>query len=562
MSKSESKTKTTKSKKTKKKIKLKIKKPFIIIPIVIVIIIISIIGLYFYNKNTIKNINNHYNKYIITTKKTNLYDKNKRKIGTINKDYILEIEKPKNISLFNKYYKITNTDYYISYKNTKKSKDINRSTSSNYLVLNKNIKTNRRTTLSKDNKEVITLNRLDLPIEYMDKDNYYVYFLNNIFGIKKDKSIKEYKHTNTKDKKADYVSVLYYEQISDACTNANCITPNKVREQLTKLEENNYHTISLDEYKNYVNKYADLHEKAILITTTDNNEIIDTINNDSKLKIEKITNDELNFTSSNKKTTTDSNIKELDRYQIKSYTSIDNLLKMANGEEVVENPPLLNNQAIPVLNYHFFYDPSLGEECNETICLTTDKFREHLAYLKDNGFYAVTMNEFTRWMYGEIELPEKSVLITIDDGAKGTGAHNGNKLIPLLEEYQLHATLFLIAGWWDINNYRSPYLDIQSHTYDMHQYGSCGRGQINCATYEEAKADLQKSLDIIGNKDSFCFPFYMASETSTQAVKDTGFRIAFGGGNRKATRSSNKYLIPRYPILSDITMDRFKSIVN
>ena len=31
--------------------------------------------------------------------------------------------------------------------------------------------------------------------------------------------------------------------------------------------------------------------------------------------------------------------------------------------------------------------------------------------------------------YGEIELPARSVLITIDDGALGTGTHNGNKLI-------------------------------------------------------------------------------------------------------------------------------------
>jgi peptidoglycan/xylan/chitin deacetylase (PgdA/CDA1 family) len=172
------------------------------------------------------------------------------------------------------------------------------------------------------------------------------------------------------------------------------------------------------------------------------------------------------------------------------------------------------------------------------------------------------MNEFKRWMYGEIELPSKSVLITIDDGAMGTGKHNGNKLIPLLEEYKMHATLFLIAGWWDIENYRSPYLDIQSHTFDMHQYGTCGRGQLNCATYEQAKADLQKSIEVIGNTDSFCFPFYMYSDTSLRAIKDMGFQIAFVGGMRKASRSNNKYLIPRYPIHSAITLNDFISYVS
>ena len=252
---------------------------------------------------------------------------------------------------------------------------------------------------------------------------------------------------------------------------------------------------------------------------------------------------------------------QLNAYYIKSYTIIDNILKMANGEEVVEHP-LPNNQAIAVLNYHFFYDSSLGEDCGESICLEVYKFREHLDFLKNNGYKTLTMAEFKKWMYEEIELPEKSVLITIDDGAKGTGAHNGNKLIPLLEEYNMQATLFLIAGWWDIGNYQSPNLTIQSHTYDMHQYGTCGRGQINCATYEQAKEDLQKSLNIIGNNDSFCFPFYMYSDTSLRAVKDMGFKLAFVGGMRKATRNSNKFLVPRYPIHDTITLNQFIQYVS
>ncbi len=241
---------------------------------------------------------------------------------------------------------------------------------------------------------------------------------------------------------------------------------------------------------------------------------------------------------------------------------------MANGEEVSEiDPDLLKKtnttsgeQGVAVLNYHFFYGP--GEDCSESICLDIAIFKQHLAYLKENGFKTLTMEEFRKWMYGEIEVPQKSVLITIDDGAKGTGKHNGNKLIPALEEYQMHATLFLITGWWAIDNYQSEYLDIQSHTHDMHQYGSCGRGQINCATYEEALADLRQSLAVVKNNDSFCFPFYYYSDTSLQAVKDAGFKLSFVGGNRKAKRSDNKYLVPRYPIHSNITMDRFINIVN
>ena len=425
--------------------------------------------------------------------------------------------------------------------------------------------------LYKDNKKVLELDQgLNLPIEFIEDDEYNVYYLNNLLQIKKNKNIKEINKDNTKEIEADYISVIHYENINETCNDYNCITTNSIKEQINKLKENGYYTITLDEYRDYLAGNIRLKEKAILLTTSNQNDYINSINTELGTHIELITNDsDLKFNSTNKKSTKESDKNQIDRYQIKSYSTIDNILKMANGEEVVEQEPVkvttstnTKGQGIAVLNYHFFYDPNLGESCNEGICLTVQKFREHLDYLKNNGFKTLKMEEFTKWMYGEIQLPEKSVLITIDDGAMGTGKHNGNKLIPLLEEYKMNATLFLIAGWWDLGNYISPYLDVQSHTYDMHQYGTCGRGQLNCQPYEEVKADLEKSVEIIGNKNSFCFPFYYSSERSIQAVKDVGFRIAFVGGNRKATQSNNKYLIPRYPIHSNITLERFIDIVN
>ncbi len=75
-------------------------------------------------------------------------------------------------------------------------------------------------------------------------------------------------------------------------------------------------------------------------------------------------------------------------------------------------------------------------------------------------------------------------------------------------------------------------------------------------------AEVKQSLTIVDNRNSFCFPFYMSSDTSIRAVKDAGFRIAFGGGNVKAKRTNNKWLIPRYPIQSSITLNQFINIVN
>lgn len=556
----------------KKKLNLKRKKVLIPVSIFIIILIVSITiySIITYNKVLKLDIRNHYNKYLITTQKTNLYDKNNKIIGSISKDFKLTMTNVNDFS--NKYFKIKDTDYYIYYKDLKKIKNIDKtSKNENHLVFNKNIKTKDKIILYKDNKKVLELDQgLNLPIEFIEDDEYNVYYLNNLLQIKKNKNIKEINKDNTKEIEADYISVIHYENINETCNDYNCITTNSIKEQINKLKENGYYTITLDEYRDYLAGNIRLKEKAILLTTSNQNDYINSINTELGTHIELITNDsDLKFNSTNKKSTKESDKNQIDRYQIKSYSTIDNILKMANGEEVVEQEPVkvttstnTKRQGIAVLNYHFFYDPNLGESCNEGICLTVQKFREHLDYLKNNGFKTLKMEEFTKWMYGEIQLPEKSVLITIDDGAMGTGKHNGNKLIPLLEEYKMNATLFLIAGWWDLGNYISPYLDVQSHTYDMHQYGTCGRGQLNCQPYEEVKADLEKSVEIIGNKNSFCFPFYYSSERSIQAVKDVGFRIAFVGGNRKATQSNNKYLIPRYPIHSNITLERFIDIVN
>lgn len=551
-----------KKKKKENKQKVNKKKGKIIgVSIVVILLILIIITtlLVLYTKKEVKNIKTNYNQYIKIKKDTNIYDKNNKVLGKIYKNTELELVKLNKITTKNKNFQVKDTNYYIYYKDTKKIKNMNKDKqNNNYIVLNKNIKTNKKVTLYKNNKKVITLNNgINLPIQYISNNTYYVYYLNKLLEVKKSNKIKEINHENTKENSTNQISILLYDTINNTCTNnENCTTTETFKNQINKLLENNYYTITNEEYENYLNNNLRLKNKALLILT--NNESDTTKNISKELNINIETPSKSDLVKTNEKTVSNT-------YQIKSYSTIENILKMANGEKVVETPPKKQTnyvQGVPVLNYHFFYDPTLGEECYEGICLTTQKFREHLEYLKNNNFKVLTINEFVKWIYGEIDIPEKSVLITIDDGAKGTGAHNGNKLIPLLEEYKMHATLFLIAGWWDISNYQSKYLEVQSHTYDMHKYGDCGKGQLVCANYENAKQDLQKSLDIIGNNTSFCYPFYSYDNEAIQAIKDLGFKVAFAGGNRDATRNSNKYLIPRYPIHSNITMDRFKEIVN
>ena len=535
--------------------------------LIIIIVLLLIIGggtflvLKIKQDKEIKLVKSYYYKTIYTSKKTNIYNKSKKSIGTIEKNISFNLD-----GISNKYFKIKNTDYYLYYEDVKENKDkkeIKENNSTNYIPFNKNIKSNKKVNLLKEDKTIITLKSINAPIESMDKDNYYISFLNDIYKVKKDKSIKEIDSKNTKEKTSDHISVLFYEFISDTCDDYNCTTTDNFKNTINKLKENGYYTITTDEFKNYISGMRNLKEKAVLINTANYNDNITNLNNELKIKVEKLEEDaNFRFISTYKSVKPNIDQKRIDRYQIKNYTSIDDVVKMANGEELKQSTDQeVNNQSIAVLNYHFFYDEVSGG-CNESICLPVQKFKEHLKYLKDNNYKTLTMEEFKKWMYGEIEIPSKSILLTVDDGAMGTGKHNGNYLNPSLEEYKLNATLFLITGWWDIENYRGDYLDIQSHTNNMHQYGPCGKGQINCYGYDKAKEDLAQSIEVVKNTDSFCFPFYSYSDVSLRAVKDSGFKLAFVGGNVKAKRTNNKWLIPRYPINNDITMEQFKSDID
>ena len=541
----------------KKKTKLK-KKSLVVIIILLIIIVGSLLTLKILHDKEVKEIKSYFSKTITLKKKSNIYYKNKS-IGKNLEEIKLDLE-----SINGKYFKVKDTDYYVYYKDTNKEKDESKEEiNTNYVVFNKNIKSSKKVTLYDNDKKVITLNSINTPIEAIDNDNYYISFLNNTYAVKKDKNIKEIKSNNTKDKAANHVSVLFYEFIEESCNDYNCTTIDNIKNTINKLKENGYYTVTSEEFKNYITGKKNLKEKAIYITTANFNDTISNLNKELNININKLEEKyNYRFISTYKAAKANIDLKRIDRYQIKNYTSIDDVIKMANGEELKQSTDdEINRQSVPVLNYHFFYDPK-EDWCGESICLEASKLEEHLKYLKENNFKTLTMEEYRKWMYGEIEIPTKSVLLTVDDGAKGTGKHNGNKLNPLLEKYELNATLFLITGWWDIENYRGNYLDIQSHTNDMHQYGTCGRGQLNCYSYEKAKADLEQSIAIVGNTDSFCFPFYMTSPTSIQLVKDLGFKLAFVGGNVNSKRTNNKWLIPRYPIQDYITIEQFANMVN
>ncbi len=211
------------------------------------------------------------------------------------------------------------------------------------------------------------------------------------------------------------------------------------------------------------------------------------------------------------------------------------------------------------MNYHFFYDDTLGEKCNQIICLKTSKFEEQLKYLSDNNYYTVSMEDLELFIDGKIRLPKNSVSITIDDG--WTVVENA---LPLLEKYKMRATVFLVTSWFNKEMFSFPYIEVHSHSHDLHNQGVCSGGQgggIKCLSKEVLLNDLTTSRQLLNNTTVFCYPFYEYNDYAINILKEAGFRMAFASGSYKIKKGANKFVLPRYVIFSSTTLNEFIKMV-
>ena len=256
-------------------------------------------------------------------------------------------------------------------------------------------------------------------------------------------------------------------------------------------------------------------------------------------------------------------IKDNDTY----YVEYANELFKVKKEEVEivtnNNTSEKNTKGVGVLNYHFFWDDQTEKrsECNQEICHSTTQFKEHLDYIKNNNIFTPTMSELEMYIDGKIQLP-RSVVITIDDGWR---ADIG---IKILNEYELNATLFLITGDYNPDDFKSEYVELHSHTDRLHAAGKCPGGQgggIKCLPKDEILNDLKTSREKLNNSTVLCYPFYEYNSYSIEVAKEAGFTMAFRGESYNSDNlvkvGSDKFRLPRFVVVTYTTMSDFTKYI-
>lgn len=236
---------------------------------------------------------------------------------------------------------------------------------------------------------------------------------------------------------------------------------------------------------------------------------------------------------------------------------------------------LYKNPKIPVLCYHNIATQNekanYPEESDWTI--TTDNFKEHLDYLKNNNYKTLTMDEFYNWKIGNINLPYKSVLITFDDGFLS----NYEYAFKLLKEYNMNATVFVVGSFIDnsttnewngniktymtkdlLENLKNEYpnIEIYSHSYNLHYQGAINQNK------DVLMQDIKDFNNFYPNNDILCYPFGKYNDNIEDCLKESNYKMAFRYGPnkkdyKKASRNDNIYEIPRLNVSHGMSVFKF-----
>lgn len=167
--------------------------------------------------------------------------------------------------------------------------------------------------------------------------------------------------------------------------------------------------------------------------------------------------------------------KEYQVYKFKNSNDWD-LAKEASMLNIDNSSKGKTAKNIVLLNYHGVVIKGT-KKSDMTYSLTIEEFKEHMFKLKEAGYKTVNLDQLYSFLKGETELPDKSIVVTFDDGIKETYYTT----TPILKALDYNAVMFIIAGQSlnkESNYYmdrdeviemgKSPVWEIGSHSYLGH----------------------------------------------------------------------------------------------
>lgn len=214
-----------------------------------------------------------------------------------------------------------------------------------------------------------------------------------------------------------------------------------------------------------------------------------------------------------------------------------------------------SGETVPILMYHAFTEDP--RTVTSEVAYVKD-FEEQIAALKEAGYHPVFYQDLVDYVHRGTALPENPIVITMDDGYQS----DLDLAAPILEREGFRATIAVIGCSVGKDTYKNtgtpinphfaledaaPYvesgvLDIQTHSYDMHQVKKldgedCRFGVLRLegeseesyakaltADFLRSKEQLASALDVDCNV--YTYPYGVCDELSESVLRGLGIQVS------------------------------------
>lgn len=208
---------------------------------------------------------------------------------------------------------------------------------------------------------------------------------------------------------------------------------------------------------------------------------------------------------------------------------------------------------VPVVMYHHVRPLKASFTAKDrAFNVTPESLRAQLEGIKRAGYTTITPRDLQAAIEGKVILPDKSVLLTFDDGYR----EHFTQVLPVLRELDLKATYFIIS-----EAYRSPahmtqemireadqsgLVTIASHTRH-HIFLARAGALTQRAEVEGSKTDLE---NLLGHPIlDFAYPFGSYDATVAQSTRNAGYQLGFGVRLGSVHAESSRYNLRRIRVL-------------
>jgi peptidoglycan/xylan/chitin deacetylase (PgdA/CDA1 family) len=217
------------------------------------------------------------------------------------------------------------------------------------------------------------------------------------------------------------------------------------------------------------------------------------------------------------------------------------------------------------ININCFVYHRFGDSRYPSTNITTEEFKKHLEYLKNNDFQVVTLGDALDRLRNKKDMPDKTVVLTIDDGYMSFYEHG----MPLLRQYGYVATLFVNSGsvdspdfmtWKQLQQLQQEGIEIGNHSYSHTQFVNLDPDQ----QVRQFREDLKKSQQLMGENlgripKLYSYPYGEYSHAMISVLKEEGIVGAAAQNSGVISKYSNLMALPRFPVAGKYaSLGRFK----